>query len=124
MVARFAFDTGASVSCISRDEFLKHKKVLLSQPRCKLHNLKDVGLSAFNSTKSPVTEYLEGVTLHIGCGAYEANFCVVPNASVPYLLAGDFILDYDIQLKYDRAMAALGVANPLGKARSPIQATK
>jgi hypothetical protein len=72
-----------------------------------------VGLTAFNHSKSKITDYLQDVTLHIGLGSYEVNLCVVEDAAVPYLLAGDFLMDYDVQPKYDRKKVALGVANPI-----------
>lgn len=86
---------------------MKHKAVFLSQPKCKLYHHKDVGLNVFNSTKSPVTEYLENVTLHTGRGVYEGEFCAVPNTSVPFLLADDFIKDYNVRPKCDQAAVAL-----------------
>ena len=114
-------DTGATVSCISESAFRQDKRQLLLTG--DLLQLQPLPVRMFDNSTVHCSQLLRGVEIVCGKGVYYVDLLVVPNGTYTYLLASDFMQEYDVQPRFHAQRAGLGVStwlDPADKAKAPM----
>ena len=109
-VREFKLDSGAAISCISTAAFQRDREHLLAVGK-ELTVTKGLMVTGFDKSCANIGKFIHNPVLLIGNAACRHSFLVVPNLCCEYLLGQDFIITYDLQLKYNRGVATMGVPN-------------
>lgn len=109
-VREFKLDSGAAISCISTAALQRDREHLLAVGK-ELTVTKGLMVTGFDKSCASIGKLIHNPVLLINNAACRHSLLVVPNLCCEYLLGQDFIVTYDLQLKYNRGVATMGVPN-------------
>ena len=104
----FKLDSGASVSCISKDAMLRDANLL--RRHGQLHVLaQPMSLSGFAFAHTMVTHAVANAEVIIGETACRHTFLVVPGLVCDYMLGHEFTWSYSLTIRLTEGKATMGV---------------